>query len=113
MLVDTVLPLKEPPLNGKIGMDEVYESRNSVFDVIFVHGIGGKDWPAEEERYHKLLSERQPPPRILTYGYDSSVWRTTSATCIEEAARELLSKLEGTDSKVKPKGKVVSYITGD
>ncbi|MCJ1433383.1 hypothetical protein MMC27_002743 [Xylographa pallens] len=86
---------------------------NAVADIILVHSMQGENWSPHEELYSKLFPEEQPAARVLIYGYDASLWRMTSAAGIEDAAKELLSELEGTSSKVMPEGIPVFYTTGD
>ena len=81
--------------------------------VIFVHSIHAKDWTSHQELYSKLFPDEQPHPRVLTYGYDPSLWQTTSGAGYEDAAKELLSELEGTNSKVKLEGISLFYIMDD
>ena len=72
-----------------------------------------KDWPFHVGPYSKLFLNDQSRPRLLTYGYDSSIWETTSTAGYEGAAKELMSVLEGTSSKVKSEGIAVFHTTGD
>ena len=82
---------------------------NSYLSIIFVHSMQGENWPPHKELYSKLSLEEQPASRVLTYGYDHSLWQTTSTAGVEDAAKELLAELERTNSKVKPEGISVFY----
>ncbi|KAF4343770.1 ankyrin repeat [Fusarium beomiforme] len=77
--------------------NDIYEVQNTEVDIVAVHGLNGKafkTWTQDGKLWlADFLPQDIPYARIFTFGYDSRIAFTGSASRVDDHARNLLERL--------------------
>ncbi|KAF5548860.1 ankyrin repeat [Fusarium mexicanum] len=88
--------------------NDIYEAQNTKIDIIAVHGLNGKafkTWTQDGKLWlADFLPLEIPYARIFTFGYDSRIAFTGSASRVDDHARNLLERLMAKRRQFSEKG---------
>jgi predicted alpha/beta-fold hydrolase len=103
---------------GLFILKDQLETASAVVDIVALHGlnghwndtwtspISGANWLKDEG----FLPTQVPNARIMSYGYNSSVFGTTAEADINSFAEQLLNQLQGRRSSIEEKKRPIIFI---